>query len=169
MHPGLISCSPETPLRTVARMMTTYRVHAILVTSHGEERLAGGGAWGIVSDADLLGAAETGDLQEQTASTVATAPVLSVASTDDLARAAAVMVEHGASHVIVSETALTSTGRSPVDARHGQGARGLPRAAPDGVLGHVAAAGASASTATGISSPPWSSRNGGYASVIRAA
>ena len=103
MHPGLISCSPETPLRTVARMMTTYRVHAILVTSHGEERLASGGAWGIVSDADLLGAAETGDLQEQTASTVATAPVLSVASTDDLARAAAVMVEHGASHVIVSE------------------------------------------------------------------
>jgi CBS domain-containing protein len=103
MHPGLISCSPETPLRTVARMMTTYRVHAILVTTHGDERLAGGGPWGIVSDADLLRAAETGDLREQTASTVATAPVLSVASTDDLARAAAVMVEHGASHVIVSE------------------------------------------------------------------
>ena len=43
MHPGLISCSLDTPLRTVARMMATYRVHAILVTAHGEEELAGGG------------------------------------------------------------------------------------------------------------------------------
>jgi CBS domain-containing protein len=36
MHPGLISCPPDAPLRTVARMMATYRVHTILVTSHGE-------------------------------------------------------------------------------------------------------------------------------------
>ena len=43
MHPGLISCSLDTPLRTVARMMATYRVHAILVTAHGEEELPGGG------------------------------------------------------------------------------------------------------------------------------
>jgi CBS domain-containing protein len=103
MHPGLISCSPETPLRTVARMMTTYRVHAILVTTHGDETLAGGGTWGIVSDADLLAAAETGDVEEQTAGTFAATPVLSVASSDELASAAALMVEHGASHVIVSE------------------------------------------------------------------
>jgi CBS domain-containing protein len=103
MHPGLISCSPATPLRTVARMMTTYRVHAVLVTTHGEEKLAGGGTWGIVSDTELLRAAESADLEETTAGTVAAPGVPAVASSDDLARAAAVMVEQGASHVIVVE------------------------------------------------------------------
>ena len=40
-------------------MMATYRVHAILVTAHGEEELPGGGPRGIVSDADLVRAAES--------------------------------------------------------------------------------------------------------------
>ena len=40
MHPALITCSPDSTLRTIARMMTTYRVHAILVTAHGDEQLA---------------------------------------------------------------------------------------------------------------------------------
>jgi hypothetical protein len=31
IHPGVISCPPDTPLRSVARMMSTYRVHAIIV------------------------------------------------------------------------------------------------------------------------------------------
>jgi CBS domain-containing protein len=103
MHPGLISCSPGTPLRTVARMMTTYRVHAVLVAAHGDEKLAGGGSWGIISDADLLRAAEIADLDEETAGSIAVAPVPSVESSDDLAASARVMVEHGASHVIVGE------------------------------------------------------------------
>jgi CBS domain-containing protein len=104
MHPGLISCSLDTPLRTVARMMSTYRVHAILVASHGEEELPGGGLWGIVSDADLLRAAQAGDLDEQPAKTVAATPVLMVATGDDLARAAQMMIEHEVSHLIVVET-----------------------------------------------------------------
>jgi CBS domain-containing protein len=103
MHAGLISCSPDTPLRTVARMMTTYRVHAVLVMTHGDEKLGAGATWGIVSDADLLRAAETADLDEQTAGSIAAATVLTVATTDDLAAAAAVMVAQGASHVIVGE------------------------------------------------------------------
>jgi CBS domain-containing protein len=57
MHPGLISCPLGASLRTVARMMATYRVHAILVTAHGEEALPGGGPWGTVSDTDLIRAA----------------------------------------------------------------------------------------------------------------
>jgi len=103
MHPGLISCSLDTPLRTVARMMATYRVHAILVTAHGQEELPGGGLWGIVSDADLLRAAEAGDLDRQPARTIATTTVLTVASSDELARAAQLMVEHEVSHLIVIE------------------------------------------------------------------
>ncbi len=103
MHPGLISCTLDTPLRTVARMMAPYRVHAILVTAHGEAELPGGGLWGIVADADLLRAAEAGDVDEQPAQTIAATPVLTVASSDELARGAQIMVEHGVSHLIVIE------------------------------------------------------------------
>ena len=40
-------------------MMATYRVHAVLVTAHGEEELPGGSLWGVVSDTDLLRTAGT--------------------------------------------------------------------------------------------------------------
>ena len=103
MHPGLISCSLDTSLRTVARMMATYRVHAILVTAHGEEDLPDGGRWGIVADADLLRAAATADFEKKPAGTIAVAPVLTAASSDDLAHAAELMVEHDASHLVVIE------------------------------------------------------------------
>jgi CBS domain-containing protein len=104
MHPGLISCSLDTPLRTVARMMATYRVHAILITAHGEEQLPRGGVWGVVSDADVLRAARTGDLDEETARTIAGTPVLTVEEKDELGRAAALMSEHGVPHVVVLES-----------------------------------------------------------------
>ena len=103
MHPGLISCPLDTPLRTVARMMATYRVHAILVTAHGEEALPGGGPWGIVSDTDLIRAAETGDVDELEARTIASTPVAGIDSSDELARAAKLMVEHDLTHLIVVE------------------------------------------------------------------
>jgi CBS domain-containing protein len=103
MHPGLISCSPEAPLRTVARMMATYRVHAILVTAHGDDQLPGERRWGIVSDAALLRAAESGDVDEQVAGAIADTPVLTIASSDELARATQLMLEHGASHLVVIE------------------------------------------------------------------
>ena len=103
MHPGLISCSLDTPLRTVARMMATYRVHAILVTAHGEETLPGGGLWGVISDADLMHAAEAGAFEVTPAREIAHSPVLMVASGDPLARAAELMAEHQVTHLVVIE------------------------------------------------------------------
>lgn len=103
MHPGLISCSPDTPLRDVARMMALYRVHAILVTAHGTEELPGGGVWGVVSDTDLLRAAQSGELDGKVSRLLAATPVLTVTTGDELARAAQLMVEHGISHLIVAE------------------------------------------------------------------
>jgi CBS domain-containing protein len=103
MHPGLISCPLDTTLRTVARMMSTYRVHAILVTAHSDEELPGGGRWGIVTITDLLRAAETCDLDEEVARTIAATPALSVDTGDSLARAAQLVVEHDVSHLIVLE------------------------------------------------------------------
>jgi CBS domain-containing protein len=99
MHAGLVSCPPDTPVRAVARMMATYRVHAVLVHPHGAGRA--GEAWGVVSDTDLLAAARAGDAETQTAGRVAGTPVLTVSPDDRLSRAAQLMLEHEVSHVLV--------------------------------------------------------------------
>jgi CBS domain-containing protein len=103
MHPGVISCPIETPLRAVARMMATYRVHAIIVTAHGSDELPDGSLWGVVSDVDVLQAAQAGDLDEQAAGKLAGTPALIVATTEPLARAVQLMVEHEVTHLVVVE------------------------------------------------------------------
>ncbi len=101
MHPGMISCPPETPLRTVARMMATYRVHAIVVHAHAD--LPGGEHWGVVTDADLVRSAKEVDLDEVTAGQIAASPVLVVSTIDPLERVIQLMVEHEVAHVIAIE------------------------------------------------------------------
>lgn len=103
MHPGLVSCPLDTPLRTVARVMATYRVHAVLISAHGDEALPDGAIWGVVSDADLLLAARTGDLEQLTARASAGTPVNVVATSDELADAAQLMSDAGLSHLVVIE------------------------------------------------------------------
>ena len=103
MHPGLISCSPDTPLRAVARMMVMYRVHAILVSTHGVEELPGGGVWGVISDTDLLRAVRAGGIDEEASGALASAPVLTVTTNDTLAHAAQLMADHDIAHLIVAE------------------------------------------------------------------
>jgi CBS domain-containing protein len=103
MHPGMISCPSETPLRTVARMMASYRVHAIIVHAAEDEELAGGDSWGVVSDADLVRAALEDALDETTARQVAATPALTVTTVDPLVRAMQLMTEHEVTHVIVVE------------------------------------------------------------------
>jgi CBS domain-containing protein len=101
MHPGLITCRPGDPLRTVARLMATYRVHAVFVTAHrdGEE----GDRWGVVSDVAVLRAAREGSIDELTAGAIVETPVLSVSSSNELDAVADLMVERGLSHVVVVE------------------------------------------------------------------
>ena len=103
MHPGLISCPPDTALRTVARMMATYRVHAILVTPFGRDRLADGSPWGVISDSDVLRAAEGADTAEQTARAAAATPAVTVSVDDGLAHAARIMRDRGLSHLVVTD------------------------------------------------------------------
>jgi CBS domain-containing protein len=102
MHPGLITCSPEDSLRTVARLMSTYRVHAVLVTTHHDG--ADGAGWGVVSDGALLRAADNGSIDEVTAGSVAATPVLAVSSSDELGPVARLMTDRDASHVVVVES-----------------------------------------------------------------
>jgi CBS domain-containing protein len=103
MHPGVISCPVETPLRSVARMMATYRVHAIIVTARDRDELPDGSRWGVISDVDLIQAAQAADPDEQTAGELAATPALTVATTDPLTRAVQLMVEHEAAHLVAVE------------------------------------------------------------------
>jgi len=103
MHPGVIACPLETSLQTVARMMATYRVHAIVVMAHEGDGLPGGTLWGVVSDADLMQAAQSPDFAERTAHELAATPALTVTSAEPLERAVQLMVEHEVSHLIVVE------------------------------------------------------------------
>ena len=103
MHPGMISCPPETPLRTVARMMATYRVHSIVVHAHDDEELPGGEHWGVVTDTDLIRAALDGSLDELVAQQIAVSPALTVTTAEPIERAIQLMVEHEVSHVIAIE------------------------------------------------------------------
>src|SRR5213075_2806891 len=65
MSRGVISVPPETPLRVVARMMATFRVHAIFVFEHTDEDDEALRLWAVVSDLDLVAATQL-DLDRQT-------------------------------------------------------------------------------------------------------
>jgi len=103
MHPGVIACPFETPLRTVARMMATYRVHAIVVLAHEGDEFPGGTLWGVVSDTDLLQASQDFDFDTGTAQALAATPALTIASREPLAQAVQLMIENEVSHLIVVE------------------------------------------------------------------
>jgi CBS domain-containing protein len=99
MHPGVVTCPLETPLRDVAWMMGAYRIHAVVV--FGEPGADGPELWGVVSDLDLVEAAAAGDFEERTAAGIAATPVLMVEPVDTLTRAAQIMSEHEVAHLIV--------------------------------------------------------------------
>ncbi len=103
MHPGVIACPMNTPLRAVARMMTSYRVHAIMVMAHEADELPHGTLWGVISDTDVMRAARTADMDAQTARSLAATPALTVATVDSLERAIDLMLENASSHLIVVE------------------------------------------------------------------
>jgi len=97
MHAGIVSCSPDTPLDEVARMMGDYRVHAIAIADVGHGRPWG--SWRIISDMDVMAAVATGE--EQTARQVASREAITVSADERLDRAAQVMSEHAVAHLVV--------------------------------------------------------------------
>ena len=105
MRHGVITCSAETTLRTVARMMSSYHVHAVVVTEEDGE--GGLTPWGLVSDFDILRAAHAG-AEDLTAGEVSRSPAVMVSPSDSLEHAAELMREHGTGHLVVI---------SPSDAR----------------------------------------------------
>ena len=97
MHAGIVSCSPDTPLDEVARMMSDYHVHAIAVAELGHGRPWG--TWRIVSDMDLMATVARG--QEPRACHVAAGEAVTVSADERLQRAAQVMSEHSVAHLVV--------------------------------------------------------------------
>ena len=102
MSHGVISCSPETPLRVVARMMATYGVHAIFVFEHTDEDDEAPQLWAVVSDLDLVAATQL-DLDELTAGVTAVTPLVSVPADSSIAEAGSLMAQYGIAHLAVTE------------------------------------------------------------------
>ena len=104
MHPGTVTCPPETSLRTVARMMAAYRIHCVVVLVDIDEAAFDARLCGVVSDLDLVGAAGA-ELDERTAGGTASTPLVTVGPSETLERAAQLMAEYQTSHLVVVEPA----------------------------------------------------------------
>jgi CBS domain-containing protein len=102
MHPGVISCPPDSTLQTVARMMASYGVHAVLVHGHDEETPDPDG-WGVITDWHLLQAAAAGSVHTVRAAEVAISPVVGIATSEPLQAALELMARTGSSHVLAVE------------------------------------------------------------------
>lgn len=93
MRLGVVSCPPDTPLREVARIMATYRIHSVVVTA-----MPKGAPLRVISAVDVAAGAATPDAP---AHTVARTKVLTVNPENPLERAAQLMAEHDVAHLVV--------------------------------------------------------------------
>jgi CBS domain-containing protein len=107
MHPGVLTCPLETPLRDVARMMSLYRIHAVVAYGEDSDDAEGPGLWGVVSDLDLVQAAVSGDFADRTARGSAVTPALMIRTDDTLQHAAQLMSEHDVTHLVVADHGST--------------------------------------------------------------
>ncbi len=103
MHPGVIDCPPQTPLREVASLMAENTVHCVVVDGLARgpqhtERLV----WGVISDVDFMRAAGSGDMESE-AGEIAAPEIVTINPTDNIQQAAKLMGEHECSHLIVVE------------------------------------------------------------------
>jgi CBS domain-containing protein len=101
MRPCVLTCTPETPLVTVAQRMAGEHVHALVVMRpRGVDRQERR-PWGVLTDRDLLKNARR--VEELTAGEVATPAILEIRPDDRLSDVAERMAAAGTSHAIVEE------------------------------------------------------------------
>jgi CBS domain-containing protein len=101
MHTGVFTCPPSTPLVDVARMMTRYRIHAVVVTHDEPDEDDPAGVWGVVSDLDVASAAAVDDVHDRTAGGTAHTALVMVYPDDPLLRVAELMKQHHVTHALV--------------------------------------------------------------------
>ena len=104
MRPGIMSCSPQADLASVARIMATNHVHAVVVS--GIEPVSGGErlTWGLLTALDLVAAALPGCTAVEAAD-LASSELVTVDVGEPLERAAQLMVEHQLTHLMVLDGA----------------------------------------------------------------
>lgn len=102
MSRGIIACPPETPLRIVARMMATFRVHAVFVLEHVDEGDEAPQPWAVVSDLDLV-AASALDLDTLTAGATAVTPLVSISTQGSIDEAGSLMAQYGIAHLAATD------------------------------------------------------------------
>jgi len=97
MHAGVVSCPADASLTEVARIMSDHQVHAVAVADieHGRPW----GTWHMVSDAALMAAIASGE--PSTAIQVAGPDAYTISAGESVHQAAALMVEHRVSHLVV--------------------------------------------------------------------
>jgi CBS domain-containing protein len=102
MHRGVVSCPPDATLRDIGAIMASHRVHCVIVEgverSGSQERLV----WRVLDDLDLVRALARPDTGNLRASDVATGPGATLAPSTPLPEAAAEMVAHGLTHMVVA-------------------------------------------------------------------
>ena len=102
MRPGVMSCAPDAPLLTVAQTMATHHVHSVVVAGIATDAAGGDHlVWGLVSDMDVVRAAESG-IEGHTAADAARTEVVTVDPSTSLAEAAKLMDQHDTAHLIVT-------------------------------------------------------------------
>jgi CBS domain-containing protein len=98
MHRGVVTCSPEASLRTVARILAAHGIHAVVVVSADETAPRA-----VVTDRDVIFAHATGKLDHLTARDAATEPTITVRPSLDLRSASELMMRHGVAHIVVTD------------------------------------------------------------------
>jgi CBS domain-containing protein len=96
MRHGVISCEPESSVRDVARIMSSYHIHAVVVG-------LGDDVWGVLTARDLLAIAGT-PRERLNAGEVAATEFVTVTPGTTLEEAARLMREHEVDHVVVTES-----------------------------------------------------------------
>jgi CBS domain-containing protein len=99
MHPGVMTCHSGSSLFDVARTMVAHGVHAVAVW--GDEGEDSVGFRGMISDLDLLTAVMRGESLASSALTAVRTTPHTVRAGAELSEGAQLMVDEGATHVIV--------------------------------------------------------------------
>jgi CBS domain-containing protein len=104
MHPGMITCKPDTPLGQVAVLLDHHHVHALIVADRDGRPL------GVITDFDLLAAEWLSVDQESleamrrmTAGELMTVPIDTIEAKAEVCDAAARMRQDGISRLLVEE------------------------------------------------------------------
>lgn len=107
MHPGLITCSPESRLGQVSMQLTQQHVHALVVVDREAHPL------GIISDYDLLAgewlsadAQSLAAMRNLTAGDLMSSPIDTVEADLPLGRAAHILIEKDINRLLVTEKGL---------------------------------------------------------------